>query len=149
MGNPFGAIVGQRWAIGFLTRAMKANRLSQTLIFHGPPTVGKELTAMALASWWLCEEGTGCGTCQACRQVAHYKHPDLLYVFPCPASWYEDPSQIGEVSPVSATFFAVWLNGASQLQASVPVPSVRRRSADSGIPSRIPPSPSASRPSDA
>lgn len=94
----FDAIKGQPWAVGYLSRAATADRLSQTLIFHGPPYVGKETAAMALASWWLCDHETGCGACPSCRQASTYLHPDLHYVFPCPASWYEDPSQIGEIT---------------------------------------------------
>ncbi|MCU0610336.1 MAG: hypothetical protein MUE60_00930 [Candidatus Eisenbacteria bacterium] len=93
----FDSIVGQPWAVAYLSRAAAADRLSQTLIFHGPPYVGKESTALALATWWLCDHGRGCGTCTACRQVAGYQHPDLHYVFPCPAPWYENPEQIGEI----------------------------------------------------
>ncbi|MBN1423239.1 hypothetical protein JXA88_01670 [Candidatus Fermentibacteria bacterium] len=95
--NVFDAIKGQTWAVGYLRRAGAAGRLSQTLIFHGPPYVGKETAAMALASWWLCDRESGCGVCPSCRQVATYQHPDFHYVFPCPASWYEDPVQIGEI----------------------------------------------------
>jgi hypothetical protein len=42
-----------------------------------------------------------------------------------PALW---PSQISALLPVSATFFAVYENGASQLQASVPVRRTPRSS---------------------
>jgi DNA polymerase-3 subunit delta' len=93
----FNAIVGQQWAVSYLARAAAAGRLSQTLIFYGPPYVGKELTALALAGLWLCDQGTGCGTCASCRQVATYQHPDLHYVFPCPAPWYDEPEKIGEI----------------------------------------------------
>ena len=42
-----------------------------------------------------------------------------------PALW---PSQISDMSPVSAIFFAVYENGASQLHASVPVRRTPRSS---------------------
>lgn len=93
----FGSVIGQPWVVSYLSRAASAGRLSQTIIFHGPPYVGKETTAFAMARWWLCDTGEGCGTCPSCRQVAGYQHPDLHYVFPCPATWYEDPEQIGDV----------------------------------------------------
>ncbi len=97
MHGPFSNILGQHWAISYLSGAVSKGRLPQTMIFSGPAYVGKETTAIALASLLLCERGSGCGECVSCRQVLSYQHPDLHYFFPCPASWYQDKPGAGEV----------------------------------------------------
>lgn len=93
----FERIVGQEWACAYLSGALQNNRLPQTMIFHGPPYVGKESTALALASILLCETKSGCGSCTSCLQVLSYQHPDLHYIFPCPASWYNSKDEYGAV----------------------------------------------------
>ncbi|MCA9622323.1 MAG: AAA family ATPase, partial [Myxococcales bacterium] len=58
--------------------------------FEGPPGVGKELTAVALAQALLCTAGErlGCGRCDACRRASERNadepvvplHPDFIFV---------------------------------------------------------------------
>lgn len=93
----FDRIVGQDWACAYLSGALRNNRLPQTMIFHGPPYVGKETTALVLASILLCETESGCGSCASCLQVFSYQHPDLHYIFPCPAAWYQNRDEYGAV----------------------------------------------------
>lgn len=51
------------------------------LIFHGPEGTGKWSTAISYIKTFLCEVGTGCGTCSGCRMFQKNEHPDYI-VFP-------------------------------------------------------------------
>lgn len=117
MSTVFDHIVGQSNAVHYLLSAHRKGRIAQTMIFHGPPCVGKESTAVTLASLMLCDSGDGCGTCRSCKQVAAYQHPDFHYFFPCPASWYKDSSAKGEA-------IGVWAANESRLGEPLPDPNL-------------------------
>jgi DNA polymerase III delta' subunit len=73
-------IFGQDEAIGWLRRAVEADRLPHGLIFAGPSGVGKATTARALGTAFLCENPKGadaCGTCESCRVMEADNHPDF------------------------------------------------------------------------
>lgn len=53
MADPFDTIQSQPMAIGFLRRALSADRMPHGLLFAGPAGVGKRTTALALAAVWL------------------------------------------------------------------------------------------------
>ncbi len=75
------AIVGQTAVKERLRHLIKQGRLSHALLFAGPESVGKYLTAKTLAAALLCEsEDAPCGVCRACRLVAEESHPDLIVV---------------------------------------------------------------------
>ena len=76
----FDDIEGQDAALGALQGALAADRLSQSYLFEGPSGVGKQKTALALASALICPEG-GCGGCRLCRRIVEGNHPDVR-VFP-------------------------------------------------------------------
>jgi DNA polymerase-3 subunit delta' len=65
-----------------LRRAIASGRLAHAYLFEGPEGIGKRLTALALVRAVICTEGTGCGTCPACRKVDHNNHPDLHLLEP-------------------------------------------------------------------
>lgn len=71
MTSTFDDIVGHARALEPLQRALAADRLHHSLLFHGPEGVGKRRTAFALAAAIQCTEqpGSGCGVCPACRRV--------------------------------------------------------------------------------
>jgi DNA polymerase-3 subunit delta' len=86
---PFFAIAGHRPVIDLLSRAVSRNTLPQSLVFAGPPGVGKRLTAVALAQALNCEhrqEGAlpadACGRCAACTRIARGVHADVLVIEP-------------------------------------------------------------------
>ena len=82
----FRSIIGQPRATEALSRALDSDRLTPSLIFHGPAGVGKLATALALCRNLLCSssETIPCGSCSACRRVDErsMRHPDVRVVFP-------------------------------------------------------------------
>lgn len=77
------SIVGQTEAVERLQRLCESARMPHALLFVGPESVGKYLSAKTLAATLLCEsEDAPCGTCQACRMVESESHPDLVIVRP-------------------------------------------------------------------
>ncbi|GAC1352174.1 MAG: DNA polymerase III subunit delta' [Polyangiales bacterium] len=68
---PFRDILGQTHAVETLRRGLQRGRLHHALLFVGPDGVGKELTALALATAVVCTvaPGEGCGECAACHRA--------------------------------------------------------------------------------
>ena len=84
---PFTGIIGQARATKALREALDARRLVPSLIFHGPPGVGKLTTALALGRALLCAgspDARPCDGCHACRRIEAraLRHPDIRVVFP-------------------------------------------------------------------
>lgn len=73
----FDQILGHDRQKDILRRAVASDRLAHAYLFEGPEGIGKQLMAMALVRAVFCLEGSGCGTCSACRKVDHRNHPDL------------------------------------------------------------------------
>lgn len=86
----FSAILGQAPAVETLTRALAAGRVHHAYRFEGPPGVGKELAAFALAQALVCEAPTpvGCGKCSSCHRAVTLAeqdphvplHPDVVLI---------------------------------------------------------------------
>jgi DNA polymerase-3 subunit delta' len=90
----FAAILGQEAAVGTLVRAVERGRVHHAYRFEGPPGVGKEMAAFALAQALVCPErakrggGSGCGACSACKRAVTFSsespevplHPDVIVV---------------------------------------------------------------------
>jgi DNA polymerase III subunit delta' len=86
----FSSIQGQDTAVQTLTRALESKRLHHAYLFDGPPGVGKEMAAFALAQSLVCEtsDGVGCGKCNACKRAVSLdenephvpRHPDVVLV---------------------------------------------------------------------
>lgn len=76
-------IVGHRWAVRLLQRAVEQRELSHAYLFTGPSGVGKASLARALALAALCPAPSPpCRSCVGCRLVASGSHPDLCWVAP-------------------------------------------------------------------
>jgi DNA polymerase-3 subunit delta' len=85
---PFADVLGQESAVKTLERALSVGRVHHAYRFEGPPGVGKELAAFALAQALVCEVGGGqaCGRCGACRRAVTLsaddprvpQHPDVV-----------------------------------------------------------------------
>jgi DNA polymerase-3 subunit delta' len=78
----FTQILGHQRQKDILRRAIASGRLAHAYLFEGPEGIGKRLTALALVRAVICTEGTGCGTCPACRKIDHNNHPDLHLLEP-------------------------------------------------------------------
>ena len=54
-----------------LSQAVRAGRLPQAILLHGPRGVGKQRLGLWLGQLILCEKDgrEPCGTCQACRMA--------------------------------------------------------------------------------
>jgi len=89
----FRDIVGHQRPITWLQTAVTTNHLGHAYLFHGEPTIGKRLTAIALAQYLHCEAPQGaptpdaCSLCRSCHQIAQTTHPDCLLIQP------EDPQK--------------------------------------------------------
>lgn len=85
-GVSFSKVLGQESAVATLERALAIGRVHHAYRFEGPPGVGKELAAFALAQALVCERGGGCGECSACRRAVTLSaddprvplHPDVV-----------------------------------------------------------------------
>jgi DNA polymerase-3 subunit delta' len=84
----FREIVGHQRPIKWLQTAVTTNHLGHAYLFHGEPTIGKRLTAIALAQYLHCEAPQdapttdACGLCRSCHQIAQATHPDFLFIHP-------------------------------------------------------------------
>jgi DNA polymerase-3 subunit delta' len=87
-GNVFDRIRGQGPAMETLVRALRIGRVHHAYRFEGPPGVGKEMAAFALAQSLVCTTGgeVGCGKCSACQRAVRIseedpcvpQHPDVV-----------------------------------------------------------------------
>jgi len=75
-------LVGQEEAVEVLRRAAApgSGALAHAWLFTGPPGSGRSVAARAFAAALLCETGTGCGSCHACRTAVQGTHADLRVV---------------------------------------------------------------------
>jgi len=69
-----------------LGQAAGSGRLPQSLLFEGPPGVGKQRVALWLAQRLACEapaqDGEPCGACQPCVLTLKLSHPDVHWFVP-------------------------------------------------------------------
>jgi DNA polymerase-3 subunit delta' len=85
---PFADIRAQEPAVLTLERALATGRVHHAYRFEGPPGVGNEMVALALAQALVCERGGGkaCVRCSACRRAVTFAdeeprvplHPDVV-----------------------------------------------------------------------
>jgi DNA polymerase III subunit delta' len=76
---PLSDVRGQNGALKALRRALERDRLPNAYLFEGPSGVGKQTTAVLLASAALCaaKPHEGCGECAVCTRIRAENHPDV------------------------------------------------------------------------
>lgn len=70
-----------------LAAAAARDALPGSLLFHGPPGVGRQTMGRWLARLLLCESpgvDDPCGECRSCRLALDLQHPDIHWFFPLP-----------------------------------------------------------------
>jgi DNA polymerase-3 subunit delta' len=75
-------ILGHEWAVTALQRDIQQKRVRHAYLIAGPAGIGKRTLAMAFIQALMCEKGTGCGECRACKLILHQNHPDVMIVKP-------------------------------------------------------------------
>ncbi len=89
-------IVGQPRATSALRRALEEDRLFPSLVFHGPPGVGKLSAALLVCRTLLCgsDEGRPCDACRSCKRITGTAlvHPDVRLVVPEKKSDFDRPA---------------------------------------------------------
>jgi DNA polymerase-3 subunit delta' len=97
---PIVDLYGHEQLRGRLAESARAESLPASLLFQGPPGVGKQRLALWLAQRLLCQAPeriaekfllAGCGACRSCRYFSELTHPDLHWIFPRPRLRDSDP----------------------------------------------------------
>ncbi|MBD3321697.1 MAG: hypothetical protein GF350_11435 [Chitinivibrionales bacterium] len=80
----FKNLVGQQRVQDVLSAAYANGSLAHAYLFSGESGTGKLQAAVELAMGVLCKnpEQVPCYSCESCRKVLHFAHPDLHVVFP-------------------------------------------------------------------
>ncbi len=94
-------IIGHKKQTGILQKAVLLDRLAHAYLFTGPEGTGKEAVAFELAKTLNCRnrplayETGACETCESCRKIDSFLHPNLEYVFPVESALLEksDPAK--------------------------------------------------------
>lgn len=85
----FSDIAHQSAALDQIRKTLATGRIPHAWLLHGPRGVGKATAALAMARLLQCRapvEGAPCESCPACRQSAHFNHPDIHIVPPTPSA---------------------------------------------------------------
>lgn len=81
----FSDIIGQDHVKQLLARQLEEDRVPHAQLFCGPEGSGKLPMALAMATALLCRNRSSiapCGTCNDCKMMEHFAHPDLHFVMP-------------------------------------------------------------------
>lgn len=74
-------VVGHKWAVDLLKRALASERVAHAYLLTGPPQIGKRSLALNFAQALNClDEEKPCGQCLACSKIAHGSHPDVQII---------------------------------------------------------------------
>ncbi len=81
----FKEVIGQEKVKARLRQMVADGRVPHALLFCGPYGCGKMATALAFASYLLCQtrsDEDSCGQCRQCSMLRKWEHPDLHFTFP-------------------------------------------------------------------
>lgn len=82
---PLADLLGQNRIRESLQRMLDGGRLPPTILFSGPPGVGKTTAAFQLAEALCCrspQNHDACGRCSSCLQIKRRRHPDVMALEP-------------------------------------------------------------------
>lgn len=80
------SLIGHNRQIDYINKTRSRGRLPHAYLFHGPAHVGKLTITLALAQSFFCPSATAddihsvCGACRACRAIAEYRDPNVLFL---------------------------------------------------------------------
>ena len=79
-------VLGHEEVRSVLAAAARKGELTNALLLHGPPGIGKQRVALWLAQLLVCErqQATPCDGCLPCRLARQLEHPDVHWFFPLP-----------------------------------------------------------------
>jgi DNA polymerase III subunit delta' len=76
-------VYGHDWAVDYLRKGMRNDRIRHAYLISGTPSIGKTTLAHAFAMALNCEdddiEARPCGVCRSCKTLYSGNHPDMLY----------------------------------------------------------------------
>ncbi len=102
----FSTLVGLELQKQLLKKMWHSNMLPQTLLFEGPPLIGKRSLAYALCKFVNCETGRAenqrCA-CRTCDLISRGLHPDVFLVEPQGASRTIQIDQLRDIQDKSYT----------------------------------------------
>lgn len=75
-------VIGHEESWQTLVRQHERRHLPHALGFVGPSGIGKKRVAWAFAQVLVCETGTGCGECPACRRVENQQSESVILIEP-------------------------------------------------------------------
>ena len=82
---PFLPLIGHSALRARLSSQIDRGALPASLLFQGPPGVGKQRLALWLGQRLVCSgESRPCGVCQHCKYALDGVHPDVRWYFPLP-----------------------------------------------------------------
>ncbi|MCC7195451.1 MAG: DNA polymerase III subunit [Gemmatimonadaceae bacterium] len=82
---PLTPLIGHAALRARLDEQVRRGTLASSILFTGPPGIGKQRLALWLGQRLLCAEPSSpCGECAHCRYAINAQHPDLTWVFPRP-----------------------------------------------------------------
>jgi DNA polymerase-3 subunit delta' len=82
---PFRDVIGHARQVTLLAGAVQRGSVPPTLLFAGPPGVGKWRVALALAQAMNCPAlgaGDACGACRSCDRISRGMHVDVVVLAP-------------------------------------------------------------------
>jgi DNA polymerase-3 subunit delta' len=80
------SIIGQERVKSLLKQALQSGQIAHAYLFYGHEGIGKDALAIEFAKVMNCESGNieACGTCNNCRRMASFQHPNIRLVFALP-----------------------------------------------------------------
>lgn len=82
MASPFDTVLGQTRAVWVLEQAIARNRLASAYLFEGPPGIGKEKLALALAKRVIGDAAGEASRVEVERRIDLGAHPDVRILRP-------------------------------------------------------------------